>query len=332
MHYNLFQINSYKKNKSCSVLNKIKDAYKVIILITLYSCILFDVMKKTNKAIPLLKIEDIIEPDFSELVVLKQQEKGKNKLLNSHKHDFYLVLFIASGSGIHNIDAKDYKVTDRRLFFVAPGQTHSWNMDEQTLGYQLFFKANFITNHVLMSEWPIFKQGNFPYIDVSVVQYELIFNEINQLQQEIENKEAYSTRILNHRLTIMLTLLSRWYHNQWSNHDILSAPHRLIERFSKLLESSYHIAGNVQFYADKLFVTPSYLNTITKRVLGQKVGVLIRERRLLEAKRMLAITTMDVQEIAFFLGYNELAYFSHFFKKHVGVSPSTFRNSNLHMS
>lgn len=289
-------------------------------------------MKKTTKSIPLLQIEDIIEPDFSDLVVLEQQEEGKNKLSNPHKHDFYLILCIASGSGTHNIDAKDYTVHDRRIFFVAPGQTHSWDMDEQTVGFQLFFKASFITNYVLMSEWPMFKPGNNPFIDILEDQYKLISNEISQIQQEIRKKEAYSTRILNHRLTIILSLLSRWHHYQWSHNDILPAPHRLIEKFKTLLETSYHIAGNVQFYADKLFVTPSYLNTICKKVLGQKAGTLIRERRLLEAKRMLAITTMDIQEIAFFLGYNELAYFSHFFKKHTGVSPSVFRSASLHTS
>lgn len=276
-----------------------------------------------------MKIEDIIEPEFSELAVLKQQVDGKNELHHPHTHDFYLILLIDNGEGIHHIDAEAYAVKDRRIFFVAPGQTHSWDMKKDTTGYQLFFKAGFITNQILLSEWPMFKPGSSPFIDTSVEEFVVLTHEIIQLQQEITEKQVFNARILNYRLAIILTLLSRSYSLQWHNIEVLSAPHRLVEKFKELLENDYQRAGHVQYYADRLFVTPSYLNTVTKKVLGQHAGNLIRERRLLEAKRMLAITTMDMQEIAFALGYNKLAYFSHFFKRHVGVSPSTFRSTGL---
>ncbi|HEY9260820.1 AraC family ligand binding domain-containing protein, partial [Chitinophaga sp.] len=62
----------------------------------------------------------------------------------AHKHDFFMLMMITQGSGTHTIDFKDYKVSNRTIFFLAPGQAHQWQLSKNTSGYQLMFSAAFM--------------------------------------------------------------------------------------------------------------------------------------------------------------------------------------------
>jgi AraC family transcriptional activator of pobA len=54
----------------------------------------------------------------------------------AHKHDFFMLMMISHGSGIHTIDFKDYKVGNRMVFFLAPGQAHQWHMSPPASCYK----------------------------------------------------------------------------------------------------------------------------------------------------------------------------------------------------
>jgi len=80
-------------------------------------------------------------------------------------------------------------------------------------------------------------------------------------------------------------------------------------------------------YAELLYVSPNHLNALTQQVLGRSAGDLIRERVVLEAKRMLINSDRYVSEIAQLLRFEDNSYFVRFFKKHTGVTPEEFRKS-----
>ncbi|RZK91689.1 MAG: AraC family transcriptional regulator, partial [Hymenobacter sp.] len=72
-------------------------------------------------------------------------------------------------------------------------------------------------------------------------------------------------------------------------------------------------------------VLPSTLNAMLKQETGFSVSYWISHAIVLEAKRLLAYSTLDVKEIAALLGYADGPYFSRLFKKQAGVSPGAFR-------
>lgn len=74
-----------------------------------------------------------------------------------------------------------------------------------------------------------------------------------------------------------------------------------------------------------LYVTPNYLNALSKDVTDRSAGELIRDRILLEAKRLLTNAKMTISEIALELDFMDNSYFTRFFKKYEGVTPETFR-------
>ncbi|WP_326996157.1 helix-turn-helix domain-containing protein [Chitinophaga sp. 212800010-3] len=82
-----------------------------------------------------------------------------------------------------------------------------------------------------------------------------------------------------------------------------------------------------KYYAEILCITPNYLNSICKDLLGISAGDMIRNRIVLEAKRMLIYLDLTVTEIACNFNFKDNSYFCKFFKNQAGLSPEAFRRS-----
>ena len=105
-----------------------------------------------------------------------------------------------------------------------------------------------------------------------------------------------------------------------------SLPDNLI-RYRKLINEKFLDCRQVSEYARMLGVTPNYLNVLSQRCVGVSALSLIHGRIMLEIKRLLLRTDLDVSEIAYAMRFNELSYFSRFFKRNAGVTPNEFRRS-----
>jgi AraC-like DNA-binding protein len=82
-------------------------------------------------------------------------------------------------------------------------------------------------------------------------------------------------------------------------------------------------------YAAKMNITPNYLNALCRKKSGKSAGELIRQRILLEAKRLLAHSTMSISEIAFQLGFEDNSYFGRYFRRYTRLTPGEFRQQQL---
>jgi AraC family transcriptional activator of pobA len=99
----------------------------------------------------------------------------------------------------------------------------------------------------------------------------------------------------------------------------------LLARFRALVEAGYRDPRPLSHYAAALGVTPTHLSRVCRAHTGAPASRLLLERRLLEARRALAYTSMQIAEIAYMLGYSDPAYFARVFAQAAGESPSAFR-------
>ncbi|MCU1441738.1 MAG: helix-turn-helix protein [Rhodoglobus sp.] len=103
----------------------------------------------------------------------------------------------------------------------------------------------------------------------------------------------------------------------------------IIRKFNLLVEANFKTEHAVRFYADQLFKSPKTLSNLFA-IFNQKTpSQVIQERIVVEAKRLLAYTDKSIKHITFELGFEDVSYFSSFFKKNTGQPPSDFRNSGL---
>jgi AraC-like DNA-binding protein len=100
-----------------------------------------------------------------------------------------------------------------------------------------------------------------------------------------------------------------------------------LEDFLELIETHMASHKQVSYYAQMLNLSLYQLNAITKTTLGKTCSQLMDEAVILEAKRYLLATSQQINQIAFDLGYEDISYFSRFFKKHTGYSPEAFRQN-----
>ena len=87
---------------------------------------------------------------------------------------------------------------------------------------------------------------------------------------------------------------------------------------------NYHLSRNVNFYAQKLNISPKHLNILCKKFLNLSAKNTIDNYTILEAKREL-ISNLPIKEIAYKLGFIETTNFVKYFKKQTNISPSKFK-------
>ncbi len=131
--------------------------------------------------------------------------------------------------------------------------------------------------------------------------------------------------------------------NQWHNfflgiESVLQ--HRLTERdtkttntsrnlfngFCKLLSENCRKHHEVKFYADKLCVTPCYLSRITNCILDVTPKELIDRQIIMGIKSLLTTTELSVKEIANLYNFESSSYLARYFRRHIGMTPSEYRN------
>jgi AraC family transcriptional activator of pobA len=107
------------------------------------------------------------------------------------------------------------------------------------------------------------------------------------------------------------------------------APLRLahLQRFRHLLDASFRHERAIGFYAERLGMTPTHLNRLCRQSLGRSALGAINARLVTEAERDLAYTALSVKAIALSLGFADAGYFTRFFARQTGRSPSEFRRA-----
>ena len=96
-----------------------------------------------------------------------------------------------------------------------------------------------------------------------------------------------------------------------------------------LLQEQFTSKKMVCDYASELMVTPNYLNRAIKRVSGFTASYHIQQQIILEAKRHALYSGTSMKEIAYLLGFENLAHFSKFFKSKSGMNFSNFKKEQF---
>ncbi|WP_247716402.1 helix-turn-helix domain-containing protein [Sinomicrobium weinanense] len=272
---------------------------------------------------PIIGINDLYEDHLDHMSLLRHNVNGKEVIDTPHKHDFFLIFLVLKGGGVHTIDFTDYEVRDNTLFFLAPGQVHKWKLNKNTEGFQFVFSGSFAEKlQRLHIHQHIFAEN--PMLELSEAETNELAGELIRIEEELITRDALSDMILADRLRIVLLLVER-LQKKYAEERCVHPQGRIVLEFKSLIEKYFKEHCSVQFYADHLHITANYLNTICKKQLKQTAGEQIRNRIILEARRLLAVTPLSVKEIAYGLGFSDVAYFSRFFKKSEGMTPGMFR-------
>ncbi len=138
------------------------------------------------------------------------------------------------------------------------------------------------------------------------------------------HKEVIQNAFIGFLLEVGNILIGK---NETLKRPTLSRKEEIMNQFLELLFSHVKTHHVVTFYADKLFITPQYLSLILKELTGKSANKWIDEALMVEAKILLKMPQITVQQVADQLNFSDQSTFGKFFKKHQGVSPLEFRRS-----
>lgn len=260
------------------------------------------------------------------MIKLEELSKSVKGVDRPHSHSFYMLMIVLNGSGKHHIDLHSYDIEKGQVYFLSPGQVHSWELSDDIAGYSLFFESNFLTNQYpeRLYTYSFFNsKGLSPLIKLED-EAELISLLFHQAYSEFENHQARRNQVILSFLNILLEKADRIYLRQFSDHTYLPG-HALVQRYEQEIDRHYRSHKEVMYYAGLLSVSPNHLNFLCKSVLGKTASQLIYERIGMEAQRLLVHTGVAIKEVATALNFEDPSYFNRFFKKQFGMSPSEFK-------
>lgn len=295
-------------------------------------------MKPACCELPLFRIEDF---DYGSVIKsahfhFAQVQSLMATLPYPHRHDFFHIVWIDRGTGHHIIDEVKYDVRPGALFFMAPGQIHDFALSDDTEGYTISFSSEFfalqLQNKNMLTQIPVYDHDHrirVVYTEGRAAQE--IRRTMERMREEYEDEGYRAQDVIRSYLFILLVQASRVAVPKIGM-EVGSRTQLLFRRFKALLDEHFATEQEAQDYARMLGCTERALNDAARRCAGATTAQLIRDRVLLEAKRLLAHSGVQVARVAAQLGFDDPAYFSRCFKRHTGRTPVEFRQSIARMT
>ena len=258
--------------------------------------------------------------------------KEYKHLHTAHRHSFYHLVYFTKGAGVQQIDFKEYPVLPGLIYFMTPGQVHSWSFTEEVDGYIINFSeaffSSYLSNPQYLQNFNFFAELATDTVYVLPADFrEKISSLFEDILMEGKDPGAFHEDMVR---IIMLNIFIQVSRAMELEHLVQNNPHnqKLLISFKKLIEANFMKLRFPKQYAELLFITPNHLNALTNDQLGISAGQLIRERIILEAKRLLINMDLSVSDISNKLSFNDESYFIKFFKKETGFTPNKFRKQN----
>ncbi|WP_291129858.1 helix-turn-helix domain-containing protein [Flavobacterium sp. UBA7682] len=238
------------------------------------------------------------------------------------------ILFIPSGATIQ-VDFQEFNMKTDALLFINPKVIIK--PCETINGQLIYFNRDFycieIHDQEVACDGILYNNVfEIPFINLDENQSKDVQIIIQEIKAEMINEDANTEEMLRILLKLIILKSTRIWKQQHQLFDNSQhADVQFLRRFSKLVEQHYKTHHTVADYAELLFVTPKNLSKKISLISKSTPNDIIKDRIILESKRLLAHTKMTVKEIAYSLNYEDDAYFIRFFTKHTGLSPVSFR-------
>ena len=276
-----------------------------------------------------MAVQDIVKYSFKETFSVSTVQFEKACTIDhSVQQSAYSIYWIQEGKGTYNIDFEQYQFEDNVLFFLSPGQVFTVDSEQIKTAYKLTFVRDFYCiqthdqevacNGILFNniyETPFVKPCEKDTAKLNFI--------LESLIEEFQQNETAQYDMLQSYLKQFIISSVRV---KKENHVIKEDTEtRLFKDFSLLVEQNFRNMHSVTDYANRLGLSPKSITKHFQKLGAKTPSDFIKNRILLEAKRLLIYTDKTVKEIAFELGFNDPAYFTRFFTKGIEKSPLQFK-------
>ncbi len=252
-------------------------------------------------------------------------------------YNFYKISYKKNLSGRLKYGQGYYDFDEGGLFFKAPNQlsANAENNEDHT-GFTILFHPDFLAGYPLAKK--IKQYGFFSYsaneaLHLSDKERETIISIFKIIEDELQNRiDDFSQDVIISQIETLLNFSNRFYKRQFITRKSVNAT--LLEKLEEFLESYFNGEElvsqgipTVQFLAENLNISPSYLSDMLRSLTGQSAQQHIHDKLIYKAKERISATSLTISEIAYELGFEHPSSFNKLFKSKTSMSPSEFRQS-----
>jgi AraC-like DNA-binding protein len=269
-----------------------------------------------------LREAGVVVIPFMESVTMDPQR------MQPHYHEFFQI-FLLQGQAAVMHDFVEFNARGQTIVFLSPGQVHFARPKPGLRGHTVSFTQAFFDHHApppsSLFDFPFFfATDTRPWLKLPPGDPFRLVEAMTDLQREFDAAEAGAAEVLRALLHILLVRANRLYLEVHPPKKASRAAH-LMRQFHLAVEQRFRELHAVPDYARLLGVTPNHLHDVVREQTGRSAGDLIRQRRMLDAKRLLSHSDLTVAEIAYQLGFEDPSYFTRSFKRLAGHTPAEFR-------
>ncbi len=279
--------------------------------------------------------EPMFMPDISFPVKVSYLDlKDLGGYFSRHWHEHMEFLYFLEGQGRIECENNEIEVSDGDLLVINSNEIHGGHLISESLKYYCIIvdigllQNNLIGNSEAKYIIPI--RDNRILFKNQIQEDEEIISCAEKIIKEYEiRQEGYELLITSYIYQIIALLLREHVAAVLTEKNYELRKKRLIH-FSKVLQyidKHYEQDVDIEFLAKMAHISTSHFYPVFKEITGKTPTHYINFVRIEKAEELLKNSEMNVTEVAFTVGFNDLSYFCRLFKRYKGISPSAVRNS-----
>ncbi len=228
------------------------------------------------------------------------------------------LLWFTKGQGRITIGGVTRGYTAHNAIFIPAGVMHGFEVGPQVFGTAVFFGK----------DCGLALPAQPQHLRIREVHAQQEVNVLlDMIQREIDSETPAHDRAATHYLGLLGVWLERQAVRAAPETVRPDAARRLVTRYTALMERQFRTGAGVGEIAAELGVTATHLTRCCRETCGRSAIDLLQDRRIFEARRLLAETDTPVGRIGTSLGFTSPAYFTRAFQHLTGLSPTAFRRS-----
>lgn len=271
--------------------------------------------------------------EFVHVETIAARSEMRGWRIKPHRHGkLFQLLFLDNGYADISLDNSKIRVDTPCVIAVPTGVVHGFVFSPNMEGYVVSIAESMAHRPDLSNVENIFEsvleRSSVVKFSNDARGFSTLYSYCNLLSAELDARDVGMPYACEWLVKMMMLKLYRAIKHRDEGQQVGSSSNSLYYQFQKLLEKNYRSHKTVTQYADVLQTSVSTLNRVCRTVKGVSAKAIIAERVFVEAKRSLLYTQVNVDQVAYNLGFEDPAYFSRFFKNKSGLSPTAFRQLN----
>lgn len=247
--------------------------------------------------------------------------------------EMYSIGLAIEGKAVVEISGKSHEIKKDDLFICAPNNiVENGLMSVDFKGCFIFVSSAYVQRIMsLQAAWKfkaLFEEN--PVRPLLPKEVEIFRQYYDLLCFKVQDSNPAQKRVID-------TLVQAFVYDMQNNLNRvreekqrpLTSGESIYHRFIELLEASYPKQRTVSYYADHLHITPKYLSSVCKQIGEQRPSDIIDSYVLKDINYLMRHTTKSVKEIACELEFPNLSFFGKYVRKHLGMSPTSYREQMM---